>query len=835
MLDARLSALEQATLERSMPRGEAGDRIAEEVVKAAGPPTTPEDRLLLLRAETLRARLYLQSGAKTPLDAATALLYAAEHEATLSPDPDRADVLAPLALAVLERLRPLRSKRRSFRVFMVLTDAAAIRPEAAGGAAAVFELAPAYLDGAKRRFPPRLIGGLLDKLQTALRRDAGVDPDVRDRLQTRLFRWAIEFGDARRGLDYWPGAAFVTPKDSEALALVCAAAPRIDDDLLGAVEHALHLGEDARRRLEKALRDRSRVAQETPDEDLAGLEGLNRRMVAYYGAEAWVWNNLLRCAVRRGRPADAFAAFARLSERAAELDDAPVLVAPLLLKTGFRRLASEFGDAATRLLAQAELTLGTDPRRASDEMLGQLERVFMDDGVPPILRNRAAQLRGRLAYAAGRAEEAVEHLERALSRDHENAELAGDLAEVLAAAGDFRRAAAFVDVALEGGEAPRLLELKAACLEGSGDVALAADRLKRAVDLDGDHAAHASADGRAALVAETERSYARYGADGAPFSPFLARLRADAETAAPAVRRGLERPDAARRRAVHLCDRVGRWRDVLALLAPWRSRLAQDEDLAVLAARAAVGIGRGDEALRLLEPFATDAEPRVRTARGEALAAVGRHAEAAAELEAAGAAGDLERAGAALARLELLRGRPDAALARIATALEDPGLPRAAAAGFLALRAAAYEAKGDALTALGACVESLERFESESARTSFVRIAVTAALECEDKFLRADLLFRAVDGAAGPASGDIVVWASIANLALGRPSELDADEAADKLSDLRLDCGPGGRSRRIVDAWVREQLAAPPSEISLVCTTPEPATAGTDTASGPFE
>ena len=132
-------------------------------------------------------------------------------------------------------------------------------------------------------------------------------------------------------------------------------------------------------------------------------------------------------------------------------------------------------------------------------------------------------------------------------------------------------------------------------------------------------------------------------------------------------------------------------------------------------------------------------------------------------------------------------------------------------------------------------MESLERFESESAHTRFVRIAVTAALECEDKFLRADLLFRAVDGAAGPASGDIVVWASIANLALGRPSELDADEAADKLSDLRLDCGPGGRSRRIVDGWVREQLAAPPSEISLVCTTPEPATAGTDTASGPFE
>lgn len=835
-LTARLRAIVEAAATRALPRGRAGDLIATDVVGVLGAPKTVEDRALLRDAETARARLYLASGAKTPLDAATALLYAADYEAELPPDPGRAADTAPLARAVLDRLRPLRSKRRAFRVFAALADAVAVAPDRTGGAAALFAASPEYLDGAKRRFSPAAVGALLDKMQAAIRRDASLDPDVRDKLQSKLFRSALDVGDARRAADYWPGAAFTTPEDVERLAAAAAESERLDDALLGAVENALRLGDGPRSRLERPLRARASVGDATAEADLAGLEGLNRALAFHYADQPWPWKNLLRVAVRRGRSAEAFATFARFSEAASDLGDAPTAVAPLLLADGFRRLAAEFGDAATRLLAQAELALAADPRRASDELLGELERTFLDDSVPPILRNRAAQLRGRLAFAAGRPEEATGLLERALSCDPENAELSGDLAEVLAARGDFARALAFVQVALEAGEAPRLLELRSACLEAAGDVEGAADALKRALDLHLEHETDPPDDRRATRVAEAERAYARLGRRGPEFSPFLARLRADAETAAPAVRRGLERPEAARRRAAHLCDRADRPRDVLALLAPWRGRLATDEDLASLAARAAVALGRPEDALTLLQPFGPESDARVRTARGEALAALGRHAEAADELEAAAVAGDLERAGSALVRLELARGRPDAALARCAKGLADPGLPRPAAAALELMRAAAFEAKGDAHAALAACAASLERRESDAARARFARVATTAGLETDETYARAELLYRAVEAVQGVACAEANLWASIAAMALGRPAPIGPDEAADRLVDPSVDGGPGGRSRRIAGEWLRSVLVAPSEEPATACFTPDPEPVGTDTrAVGPFE
>ncbi|HYC76054.1 MAG TPA: tetratricopeptide repeat protein, partial [Planctomycetota bacterium] len=479
-LAKRLDALERAADVGAISRGGAGDLVAEDVVERMPAPQDAADRELLWRAEFLRARLYRASARKSALDAATALLRAAEHEATLPPAPARSALVAPFARDLLERLRPLGSKRRAFRVFAVLADAVAVAPEAGPRGAELIDLAPAYLEGAVRRFSSAEIGRLLDKLQAALRRDAAPDAHARDRLQARLFRFALDAGDARRALDAWPGAAFVTPDDAERLARVAACAARFDDDVLAAIENGLRLGDAVRRRLERPLRDRARPAPDATEAQLRELEALNRAVARRYAAESWPWRHLAAIAARRDRPADAIAAFARLSDGAGDFEDAPAEIAPLLLRAGFRRVAAELGHEPTAALARAELALDADARAAPDALLDDLERLFLDDRVPRVLRNRAGHLRARLALAAGRADEAVDRLQRALSCDPSDGDLAGDLAEALLARGQAGRALAFVDVALERGETPRLLELKAGALEASGDVDGAAHALKRA-------------------------------------------------------------------------------------------------------------------------------------------------------------------------------------------------------------------------------------------------------------------------------------------------------------------------------------------------------------------
>ncbi len=801
-----LKLVSERVEQRLVGRKAAADGVLAEIIEPLGTSLDDAGWHVVHVAHLVRARCYLASRTGAVLDAAAAYLAAADAAANLSERLHANDDLVAIGADLVAALVKLESRRRAIRVFSVYVRALSMIGATAEALDGAFAAAPNMARKA-------VLGGLLPELRqigAALARlhDSCVtlDQDVRDKRRDILFRIGVLGADDEATLRFRPSLSAISPEDGEALASAIIRTRAADSE---SVEFLVRLA-DAQPSAFAALGDSTRrwlrPRSRTHSSELPCLERGNLWARGVWPGEGWPVQHLIRIAARQRQPVAAVAWFAGLADRNMPTGGSPYLVGPLLFRLGFDRTAARIGGPTLKLLVRAEDLLSSGAGiRVLEDFVGGVQRVLDERSIPDSLRAAALRIEGRLLAATGRFDEAARVLECAMARDDQSSAVAVDLAEVLVAKGDRRRARAFVDVAEAGRRSIRLGEIKAALLEQDGNFVEAAAALLEVLDRHGKPRGEPDAWVAAQLEKVEESFRALWGA--APESSlFLAELRGELEECQGNEERPLSTPDVIRRRALILADRGGDGPLALRLAEPWIDRILHEPTLASIVARARLRCGDASAALATLDPHGADAEGATGV-RALALWQLERQEDALALLRAS----DCASVGAMLAHAAMLAAydRVPEAMSVLERAVDEGLGTQEAQARLLSLLGLLQERSGEDLAAIDSYARSLELCERIATRRDYVRMTAVLGLREPPRSALARELFENTHAAIEAApEGQDDVWGAIALTALGRTGPFSPEDLEKAILASAHEASETDVERRRLGLWIAHLEAA---------------------------
>lgn len=591
-LRQRMNEIERQVEQKLLTRMRAGDCIQAEIVRPLAEPRSLEARTLLFEAQLLRARLYHDSDAATPLEAAEALESAHQHHLALPDDPVRARSLLEPAARIGAALVGVGSRRTRFRVSMMLLQAAA----SGGGddtlVGHALEEAPEILEQVLATGEDLGMGIFLASAASLL---AGPWQQL-VAVRRSLFDLALHQGFGRHALSLWREADARSREELLQLAALVPGEGPPDRDVEQLLGHLLDLHPDAADELEPAAAALVRVTAG----DEPGVRHARSRMAAYlapyYDHRPWLHATRGLAELWEGRAEEALGAMARAYDRRWRPCEEDAWLVAALWARGFRRaarrLVSEAGDSLeqgpcgtlTVLLCRTAEVLVRGDSAACIQRADELARLVDEVPVPAVLLPRVQHLRARLLLAAGDPQRSCGILEVPAGDSATERDMRLDLAEALLGSRREEEAAAVLKEVAQTGPCQRSLTLEACLAESRGDDDQALELLEAAI------CAPSESEGRAEML--QERLEAVQAAAGEEGRELLALLEDEPSTTGArdaAVAGILER-------AADVARRLGRPEKELELLLPLGACPGVRRELLLRLAGCLMQAGRDEEA-----------------------------------------------------------------------------------------------------------------------------------------------------------------------------------------------------------------------------------------------
>jgi hypothetical protein len=467
-LRARLREIETCVRDQRMPRSEAGDLIAKEVVPPLQGARDEEARELLCDARVLMALLFHDSAAVDPRETAAALLSAASLHAALPARIAREATLHRLFHRVEARLRDLCSQRTRTRVVQGLLHFRRLDnvPEAElqGDLALV---APLLRDLSDAPADPAVLA-LIEGVRPLATRPglARVLDGILDAAAALLVQWR----DPRAAL---PLADRLDGAGKQALADLLQGEAVLPDEAGSFLLDRIAKDPAERARWEPRLEPFVHVSTRHGPVEAMAREAVARELGRHYPRAAWPFYAQAVAAARRGDDVLCAAAYAAALDRGSTAIHGLSRIAGALAAIGLYASARELArqdpgiDAADPLRRVLEALAGGSGIEDPD-LAGAIGRV------PEGLRVCALRMRAAWHREAGEHRAERRLLEEALQVRPNHQDLHVEAARAATAEGDVQAARALLAPVPPEDPRAQLAQAELAAAEGRGEAAIAA-------------------------------------------------------------------------------------------------------------------------------------------------------------------------------------------------------------------------------------------------------------------------------------------------------------------------------------------------------------------------